>query len=369
VITDLPVIPVALAVQQVAKEKGKAVMITAAAVLEFTSKLCSPISSQWTDDTHAMAAASGQVLTGMGGTSWFFITVDFSFGHALQAEATQVIEQAGGKVQGTAKFPIGHNDLSSQLLQAQTSGAKVVGLVAVGDDQVNLIKQAAEFGMATNGKQVMASFLVYITDIHALGLSTAQGLSFGSCFYWDANAGTRAFAKRFLAERGAVPTKNQASIYSATLHYLKAIAKAGTRDAGRGSGEPGDAGDAGGLVRQDRDAPPGWPAAGAGHDLSREGPGRQQGSVRLLPGHRPHRSGPGVPAAIPGLRDKLSLSASRRSDGAAFTGGFGRRPGRNVKLDRTAFVPFGYPLVGKPRGVVQFQVADRNLRAGLRRQP
>ncbi len=231
VITDLPVTPVALAVQQVAKEKGRAVMITAAAVSEFTSKLCSPISSHWTDDTHAMAAASGQVLTGMGGTSWFFITVDFSFGHALQAEATQVIEYAGGKVLGTAKFPIGNTDFSSQLLRAQTSGAKVIGLAAVGGDQVNLIKQAAEFGMATNGKQVMAGFLVYITDIHALGLSTAQGLSFGSCFYWDANAGTRAYAKHFLAERGAVPTKNQAAIYSATLHYLKAMAKAGTREA------------------------------------------------------------------------------------------------------------------------------------------
>ena len=230
-ILDLPVTPVALAVQQVAREKNKTVMITAAAVTEFTSKLCSPVSSHWADDTHAMAAASGQVLTGLGGTTWFFITVDFSFGAALQAEATKVVEAAGGRVLGAAKFPIGNTDFSSQILQAQSSGAKVIGLAAVGGDQVNLIKQAAEFGMATNGKQAMAGFLVYISDIHALGLAVAQGLSFGTCYYWDADAGTRAFAQKFFAERRAMPTKNQAAIYAATLHYLKAMAQAGTRDA------------------------------------------------------------------------------------------------------------------------------------------
>ena len=230
-IVDLPVTPVALAVQQVAKEKGKTVMITAAAVSEFTSKLCSPISTHWADDTHAMAAASGRVLTGLGGKSWYFITVDFSFGAALQAQATSVIEAAGGKVTGTAKFPIGNSDFSSQLLQAQSSGAKVIGLAAVGGDQVNLIKQAAEFGMATNGKQVMAGFLVYITDIHALGLPVAQGLSFGTCYYWDSSEGTRAFGRRFFAETRRMPTKNQAAIYAATLHYLRAMAQAGSRDA------------------------------------------------------------------------------------------------------------------------------------------
>jgi branched-chain amino acid transport system substrate-binding protein len=230
-IVDLPVTPVALAVQQVAKEKSKTVMITASAITEFTSKFCSPVSSHWADDTHAMAAASGQVLTGLGGNSWYFITVDFSFGTGLQAQATSVIEAAGGKVIGTAKFPIGNADFSSQLLQAQSSGAKVIGLAAVGGDQVNLIKQASEFGMATNGKQVMAGFLVYITDIHALGLQVAQGLSFGSCYYWDASDGTRAFAKRFFAERHVMPTKNQAAIYAACLHYLRGMAQAGTPDA------------------------------------------------------------------------------------------------------------------------------------------
>jgi len=230
-IVDLPVTPVALAVQQVAKEKDRTVMITAAAVTEFTSKLCSLVSSHWADDTHAMAAASGQVLTGLGGNTWFFITVDFSFGLALQAATAAIIEAAGGKVVGTAKFPIGNTDFSSQILQAQSSGARVIGLAAVGGDQVNLIKQASEFGLTTGGAQTMAGFLVYITDVAALGLPVARGLSFGSSFYWDTNDGTRAFSKRFVAERRMVPTKNQAAIYAATLHYLKAMAQAGTRDA------------------------------------------------------------------------------------------------------------------------------------------
>lgn len=230
-IVDLPVTPVALAVQQVAREKNKTVMITAAAISEFTSKFCSPVSSHWADDTHAMAVASGQVLTGLGGKSWFFITVDFSFGLALQAAATSVVEAAGGKVIGSAKFPLGNTDFSSQILQAQTSGAQVIGLAAVGGDQVNLIKQASEFGLTTSGAQSMAGFLVYIPDIAALGLPVAQGLSFGSNFYWDTNDGTRAFAKRFLAERRIVPNKNQAAVYAATRHFLRAMTQAGTRDA------------------------------------------------------------------------------------------------------------------------------------------
>ena len=230
-ITDLPVTPVALAVQGIAKEKTRTVMITAAAVTEFTSRLCSPVSSHWADDTHAMAAATGQVLTGLGGTTWFFITVDFSFGAALQTAATAVIEAAGGRVLGAARFPIGNTDFSSQVLQAQSSGAKVIGLAAVGGDQVNLIKGAAEFGLGAGGKQTLAGFLVYSTDIAALGLPVAQGLSFGSNFYWDTNEGTRAFSRAFAAERrAAMPTKNQAAVYAATLHFLKAMAAAGTRD-------------------------------------------------------------------------------------------------------------------------------------------
>ncbi len=229
-ITDLPVTPVAAAVLQVAREKRRTVMITAAAVTEFTSKLCAPISSHWADDTHALAAGGAQTLTQQGAAAWSFITVDFSFGAALQAEATKVIEANGGKVLGDAKFPLGNTDFSSQIIQAQSSGAKVIGLIAVGNDQVNLIKQCAEFGLQVGGKQKLAAFLVYLTDIHSLGLNVAQGLTYPTSFYWDQSDATRAFAKRFMAERDAMPTKNQAAIYLATSHFLKSMAQADTRD-------------------------------------------------------------------------------------------------------------------------------------------
>ena len=229
-ITDLPVTPVAAAVQQVAKDKLRTVMITAAAITEFTSKLCAPVSSHWADDTHAMAEGTGRVVTQGGGKTWFFVAVDFSFGAALQAEATRVIEAAGGRVLGGAKFPLGNTDYSAQVVQARNSGADVIGLAAVGGDQVNLIKQAAEFGLQAGGKQTLAGFLVYVTDIQALGLEVAQGFRFPGSFYWDTDTGTRAFGQRFMAERGAMPTSNQANVYAATLHFLRAMAQAGTRD-------------------------------------------------------------------------------------------------------------------------------------------
>ena len=230
-ITDLPVTPVAAAVQQVARDKGKTVLITAAAITEFTSKMCAPVSSHWADDTHAMAAGTGRVLTEGGAKTWFFIAVDFSFGAALQAEATKVIEAAGGRVTGGTKFAIGNTDFSSQIVQARTSGAQVIGLASVGGDQVNLIKQAAEFGLQAGGAQTLAGFLVYPTDIKALGLEVAQGLRFPSSFYWDADEGSRAFGRRFMAEQKAMPTQNQANVYAATLHVLRGMAQAGTREA------------------------------------------------------------------------------------------------------------------------------------------
>lgn len=230
-ITDLPVTPVAAAVQQVARDKLRTVLITGAAVTEFTSKTCAPVSSHWADDTHALAAGTAKVLTEGGGKTWYFVTVNFSFGEALQAEAARVIEAAGGKVLGGTKFPIGNTDFSSQLVQAQTSGARVIGLASVGGDQVNLLKQAAEFGMQTGGPQTLAGFLVYLTDIHALGLDVAQGLRFPTSFYWDQNPAARAFGQRFMAERKAMPTQNQANVYAATTHFLRAMAQAGTRDA------------------------------------------------------------------------------------------------------------------------------------------
>ena len=237
-IIDLPVTPVAAVVQQIAREKRRIVMITAAAVSEFTSSPsvnCSPFSSHWADDTHALATGTGKVMTRDGekdgdGPRWFFITVDFSFGEALQAASTAVIVANGGRVLGQSKFPIGNTDFSSQILAAQSSGAAIIGLAAVGNDQVNLIKQAAEFGLTKTGAR-LGAFLVFITDIHALGLEVAQGLSFPASFYWDQNDEARAFAKRFQAERHAAPSKEQAAVYSASLHALKAMAQAGTTDA------------------------------------------------------------------------------------------------------------------------------------------
>ncbi len=228
-IIDLPVTPVAAAVQQIAREKGRTVMITAAAISEFTSKNCSPTSSHWADDTHALTTGVAKLTTGTGNRTWFFITVDFSFGAALESLTAKAIEANGGKVVGDVKFPIGNSEFSSQIVAAQSSGAAIVGLAAVGGDQVNLIKQAAEFGLRKSGVQ-LAGYLVYISDIHALGLDVAQGLSFPSGFYWDQSDESRAFAKRFMAERKAPPTKNQAVDYACTLHFLKAMAQAGTDD-------------------------------------------------------------------------------------------------------------------------------------------
>jgi branched-chain amino acid transport system substrate-binding protein len=228
-IIDLPVTPVAAAVQQVAREKSRTVMITASAVSEFTSKNCAPISSHWADDTHALTTGVAKLMTGPKSRTWFFITVDFSFGEALEAQTAKAIEANGGKVIGDVKFPIGNSEFSSQIVAAQNSGASIIGLAAVGGDQVNLIKQAAEFGLRKSGVQ-LAGYLVYITDIHALGLEVAQGLSFPAGFYWDQNDDSRAFTKRFMVERKAAPTKNQAVNYTSTLHFLKAMAQAGTDD-------------------------------------------------------------------------------------------------------------------------------------------
>jgi branched-chain amino acid transport system substrate-binding protein len=190
-VTDLPVTPVALAVQQVAKEKERTVMITAAAINEFTSKLCSPISTHWADDVHAMTTMTAKQVVKDGGDSWYFITVDFSFGKALQAAASAVVAANGGKVLGQSYFPIGNTDFGSQLLAAQSSGAKVIGLAAVGGDQVNALKQAAEFGLTRGNGKTLAGFLIYITDIHALGLPVAQGLALTSGFYWDQTDASR----------------------------------------------------------------------------------------------------------------------------------------------------------------------------------
>lgn len=230
-IVDLPVTPVALAVQEIAKQKNRTVMITASAASEFTTKYCSPVSTHWADDTHALTTGTARALLAGGNDTWFFITVDMAFGLALERDATAIVTAAAGRVLGTARYPIGTTDYASLLLQAQASGAKVVALASVGGDLVNLLKQANEFGLRDSGKQVVAGFLTYIQDIHALGLAATQGYTFTEGFYWNQNEVARAFAQRFFSLSQAMPSKNHAEIYTAVTHYLRAIEAAGTDEA------------------------------------------------------------------------------------------------------------------------------------------
>ncbi len=230
-ITDLPVTPIAAAVQQAAREKARTVMIAAATANKFTAKTCAAFSTMWIDDNHALVSATTRAAGTRPGQNWFFIAVDYTFGRTLTAEAAGLIAAAGGKVVGSALFPLGSTDFSSQVAAAQSSGADVIGLVAVSNDQVNLIKQVAEFGLGAGGRPTLAAFNVYVTDIKALGLPLAKGLTFGAGFYWDANDGTRAFSARFHAERRAMPTKTHAAVYTACLHFLRSMQAAGTRDA------------------------------------------------------------------------------------------------------------------------------------------
>ncbi|HEV2674070.1 MAG TPA: ABC transporter substrate-binding protein [Aliidongia sp.] len=229
-ITDLPVSSVGLAVQQIGKEKHKVLLISAAATTELTGAQCSPYSIQWADDTAALANGTARAVVANGGKKWFFITADFAFGTAMEGAASTVIKASGGEVVGDIKHPLGTTDFSSYLLKAQSSGANVVGLANVGLDSIATIRQAGEFGL-TQGGQQLAGFIVFISDIHTLGLKTAQGTYVTTGYYWDDSDGTRAFAKRFFDKRQRMPTKEQANTYAAVLHYLKAIDAAKTDDA------------------------------------------------------------------------------------------------------------------------------------------
>ena len=229
-ILDLPVTPIAFAAQAVAKEKNRTVMITAGATTAITDKFCAINSSHWADDSYAIATAIATAETAGGAKSWFFLTVDTAFGAALQGQAAKVIEAEGGKVLGSIKYSLGAADYSSPLLQAQASGADRIGLAGA-SEAANEIKQGAEFGIGRDGKQALVGFLVYITDVNALGLQTAQNLKLTSGFYWDQSDASRAFAKRFFAARGGMPTRNHAAIYTAVKHYLEAVKAVGSDDA------------------------------------------------------------------------------------------------------------------------------------------
>src|ERR1700741_300075 len=223
-IVDVPNSGVALAVNNVIKEKNGVYINSGAATSDLTNAQCSPNTVHWTYDTYMLAHTTGQALVKAGGDSWFFLTADYAFGQALDRDTTAVVLANGGKVVGGVKHPLNTSDFSSFLLQAQSSGAKVIGLANAGGDTTNSIKQAAEFGI-TKGGQKLAALLLFLTDVKAIGLETAQGLNFTETFYWDMNDQTRAFSKRFSArmKNGAPPTMVQAGVYAGLMHYFKAL--------------------------------------------------------------------------------------------------------------------------------------------------
>jgi branched-chain amino acid transport system substrate-binding protein len=223
VIVDVPNSGVALAVSQITKDKNKVFLASGPGTSDLTGKACTPNTVHFTYDTWMLANGTGTAITKKGGNTWFFITADYAFGHALERDTSAAVEKAGGKVLGGVKVPLNNQDFSSFLLQAQASKAKVIGLANAGGDTTNSIKQAAEFGIVKGG-QSLAGLLVFITDVHALGLPTAQGLTFTETFYWDMNDQTRAFSKRFAPQnKGIHPTMVHAGVYAALLHYFKAV--------------------------------------------------------------------------------------------------------------------------------------------------
>jgi len=223
VIVDVPTSSVALAVSQITREKNKVFLGSSPGTSDLTGKSCSPNTVHWTYDTYALAHTTGSAVVQTGGDTWFFLTADYAFGQALERDTSAVVVESGGKVLGSVKHPLNTTDFSSFLLQAQSSKAKVIGLANAGGDTINTIKSAAEFGIVKGG-QKMAGLLIFISDIHALGLQTAQGLLLSEGFYWDRDDQTRAFSKKYAQKSGGkMPTSAQAGVYASVLHYLKAV--------------------------------------------------------------------------------------------------------------------------------------------------
>ncbi|WP_366555961.1 ABC transporter substrate-binding protein [Aquibaculum sediminis] len=230
VIADVPTSSAALAVNEVLRGSNAIMLNSGAATSDLTGEACSPNTVHWTYDTWALANGTGSAMVQEGGESWFFLTADYAFGHALERDTAAVVEANGGEVVGTVRHPFPGQDFSSFLLQAQSSGAQVIGLANAGGDTVNTIKQAAEFGITQAG-QSLAGLLIFLTDVHALGLEAAQGLVLTESFYWDLDDDTRAWSERFMEAKGDMPTMVQAGVYSAVLHYLKAVEETGSTDA------------------------------------------------------------------------------------------------------------------------------------------
>jgi branched-chain amino acid transport system substrate-binding protein len=228
-IVDVPVSAVGLAVQNIANEKKKLLIVHSTGTADFHGKFCSPYALQWVFDTHALAAGTAQAVVKRGGDSWFFITDDYAFGHSLERDASAVITGLGGKVLGSVRPPLATPDLSSFVLQAQASKAKIIGIAGGPPNNMNEIKTGAEFGVFQGGQQ-MAALLALITDIHSLGLPAAQGLLLTTSFYWDMDDKTREWSKRYFAKMNRMPTMWQAGVYSSVMVYLNAVKDAGTDD-------------------------------------------------------------------------------------------------------------------------------------------
>jgi branched-chain amino acid transport system substrate-binding protein len=228
-ITELTASSVALAVQELSKEKKKIDIVVGAATSRITGDACTPYGFHWAFDTHALAVGTGGALVKAGGDSWFFLTADYAFGYALEKDTSEIVTASGGKVLGSVRIPLNSSDFSSFLLQAQSSKAKVIGLANAGLDTTNSIKQAAEFGIV-NGGQKLAGLLMTLAEVNGLGLQAAQGLVLTEGFYWDRDDRSRAFGERFMARTGRMPSMIHAGTYSATLQYLKAVKAAGTKD-------------------------------------------------------------------------------------------------------------------------------------------
>ena len=228
-ITDLANSGVALAVAGIAKEKKRHIIVNNPSNMGLTNDMCSPYTVHYTYDAYSLAHGTGRAVAEQpGGDTWFFLTVDFAFGIGLEKQVSDVVRAANGKVLGAARHPLGTTDFSSYILQAQTSGAKIIGLASTGHDTINAIRAAREFGLTP--KQKLAALLLWINDVHALGLDAAQGLQLTNAWYWDMNEGSREFAKRYFERMKSMPNMAHAGDYSSTMHYLKAVQAAGTDD-------------------------------------------------------------------------------------------------------------------------------------------
>ncbi|MDB5521644.1 MAG: transporter permease [Tardiphaga sp.] len=230
-ILDVAASATALAASEIARARNKIIVFNGPGSIRLSNEACGPYTVHYVFDTFAQANVTGLATVKQGLDTWFFLTADYAFGQDLEKDTTSVVTKAGGKVLGSVKHPLNSSDFSSYLLQAQSSGAKVIGLANAGGDTITAIKQAAEFGLTRKGGQKLSPLLAFISDIDSVGLETAQGLLLAEAFYWDLNDQTRAFSKRFMDRTKRVPTSAQAGVYSATLHYLNAVKAAGTSDA------------------------------------------------------------------------------------------------------------------------------------------